>query len=66
MAWTQIELDKLDAAIAKGVLKVKYIDREVIYRSLNEMLKIRNEMKKELGQVAKGARILVETSKGIC
>ena len=37
MAWTQVDVDKLKAAIAQGATKVKFADREVTYRSLDEM-----------------------------
>lgn len=39
----------LDAAIAQGVTSVYYADKRVEYRSLNEMLRIRDLMKSELG-----------------
>ena len=66
MAWTQAELDSLEEAIAKGYLRVQYQDRVVWYRTLDEMLQIRNEMRKALGQVKKGDRFFVKTAKGIC
>lgn len=48
MAWTQAQLDALNKAIANGSTKVKYADREVTYRSLSEMLKLRTLMTDEL------------------
>ena len=39
--FTQEKLDALENAIAEGVLKVKYQDKEVQYRSLDEMLRLR-------------------------
>lgn len=54
MAFTQSQLDALDAAIAEGVLVVKYADKEVTYRSLNDMLRIRELMAKDvLGKTPK-------------
>ena len=41
MAYTQTQLDALDAAIAEGVLTVSYDGRTVTYRSLQEMKSIR-------------------------
>jgi hypothetical protein len=41
MAWTIEQLNALDAAIAEGALTVKYADKSVTYRSLDEMLRIR-------------------------
>lgn len=49
MAWTVTDLTILEAAIAQGATKVKYADKEVEYRSLNEMFQLREQMKKELG-----------------
>ena len=66
MAWTQEQLDAIEDAIAKGVLTVKYQDKEIRYRSLEDMFKIRNEMRKALGITRKGDRLYVETSKGTC
>ena len=37
MAWTQTDIDKLKVSIAQGATKVKFADREVSYRSLDEM-----------------------------
>lgn len=49
MAYTQTQLDTLTAAIAEGVLKVKYEDREVVYRSLDDMLALKRRIETELG-----------------
>jgi hypothetical protein len=38
MAWTQADVDTLKAAIASGVRRVRYTDREVEYQSTDEML----------------------------
>lgn len=48
-AATQTELDILEAAINSGATRVKYQDREVEYRSLEEMMQIRDRMRAELG-----------------
>lgn len=48
MAWTQTELDNLNKAIANGVTRVKYSDREVSYRSIEEMMKVRAAIMDEL------------------
>ena len=65
-AWTQEMLTALEEAIAKGVLIVRYQDKEIRYRSLDEMMKIRNEIRKSLGLVDKGGRLRVKTNKGLC
>lgn len=49
MSFTQPQLDALTAAIAEGTLRVKYQDKEILYRSMDEMLKLRELMKQELG-----------------
>lgn len=49
MAYTTEQLNALDAAIAEGALTVKYQDKMVTYRSLDEMMRIRKLMRDELG-----------------
>ncbi len=48
MAFTQPQLDALEAAIATGTLKVQYQDKSVTYASLKDMLALRQIMKQEL------------------
>tara|TARA_R110000803_G_scaffold162194_1_gene225787 strand:+ start:2667 stop:2906 length:240 start_codon:yes stop_codon:yes gene_type:complete len=48
--YTEENLANLEAAIAEGALKVKYADKEIEYRSLKDMLKIVDIMKKALGK----------------
>lgn len=38
MPWTSADLVAIDAAIASAVLRVRYTDREVTYRSMEELL----------------------------
>lgn len=64
MAYTQQQLDALEAAIAEGALKVEYGDKKVEYRSLNEMIRIREIMRADLGTL-KPRRTYAEFSKGI-
>lgn len=49
MAWTQNDLIVLEKAIASGATRVKYSDKEVEYRSLSEMMTIRDNIRTELG-----------------
>lgn len=66
MAWTQTQLDALEKAIAEGTLRVKYENKEVEYRSLEDMLKVRDLIRKELGIVSsKGQRIIATHSKDL-
>lgn len=65
--WTEEDLKILDDAIKKGVKIVKYTDKEVTYRSLDEMLKIRQLICKQLGLTSRGStRLLAQHSKGLC
>lgn len=48
MAWTQQDLDNLEAAIALGVLKAKQADQEVEYRSLADMERTRDLIRNAL------------------
>jgi hypothetical protein len=52
MSWSQEDLDALESAMKSGSARVKYQDREVEYRSLNEMLALRDLMRKALGLVS--------------
>lgn len=73
-AFTIENLTALEQAIVEGVKTVKYSDKEVEYRSLEEMLKIRNLMRKELcldkSKASKGLfggrRINAIHNKGLC
>lgn len=47
--YTQQQYDKLMEAIAQGVLEVKYANRSVTYRSLEDMLAIKDLMEQDLG-----------------
>ena len=49
MAFTQAQLDALEAAIATGALRVTYQDKSVQYHSLEDMLLLREAMRRELG-----------------
>lgn len=48
MAFTQAQLDTLEAAIAAGTLSVQYGDKRVTYHSMGEMLQLRDQMKREI------------------
>jgi hypothetical protein len=42
MAWTQTDVDALDAAIKNGTRQVRFSDREVTYSSIDDLIKARN------------------------
>ena len=48
MAWTQDQLDGLEAAIASGTLEVRTGDKSVRYHSLDEMIKLRDVIRNQL------------------
>lgn len=56
-------LDALIKSIYEGVLKVEYGDKKVEYRSLNEMVRLRDMLQAELGQ-GKARRTYGSVSKG--
>lgn len=59
-------LEKLEAAIYSGHLKVKNGDKEINYRSMSEMLQARNLLRADLGITAKSSkRIVMTVSKGL-
>lgn len=49
MAFTQLQYDAITDALAQGALTVKYADKEVTYRSLDEMIRIKGMMEHDLG-----------------
>lgn len=71
--FTMERLEALEAAIADGVLKVKYTDKEVEYRSMADMLLARALIRKKLGLSKNcggtglfgGTRIIARHSKGL-
>lgn len=48
MAFTQSQLDAIETAIASGELKVVFDGREVMYRSIDDLLKARSTIKTAL------------------
>ena len=60
MAWTQDDLNSISAAIATGARKVRFQTHETEFRSLDEMLRIRDQIKAEIDGTSTGGLILVE------
>lgn len=50
MAFTQLQLDALDEAIASGATEVWYDHKKVEYRSLDEMISLRRLMADEIAR----------------
>ena len=65
MAYTQSDLDKLEAAMAEGALRVKYKDKEIEYRSLAQMERLRDTMKREISGSKKTTRVSACYDKGL-
>ncbi|MCO7576178.1 MULTISPECIES: phage head-tail joining protein [Pseudomonas chlororaphis group] len=66
MAFTLEQYESLKAAVAEGALSVRYADKSVTYRSLDEMLRLLKLMATELGLNANndGGRRYTSFSKG--
>lgn len=67
MAYTQSQLDALDAAIASGAMEVRYENQTVKYRSIKEMTQLRNMINQELNPTTKSGMGFVNAthSKGL-
>ncbi|MEX3777822.1 hypothetical protein QIW53_13325 [Pseudomonas fluorescens] len=52
MSFTQKHLDAVEAAIARGEKVVRYTDRTVEYRTVDELLKAREEIRTSLSSAA--------------
>jgi hypothetical protein len=71
--YTLAKLELLEAAIAEGVTRVKYSDKEIEYRSLKEMKIVRRDMRRALGLETSsgggglfgGRRLIMRHSKGL-
>jgi hypothetical protein len=56
MAFTQQQYDDLVAAIAEGVTTVSSNGRQVSYRNLSDMMKLKATMEEDLGIAGAGRR----------
>lgn len=65
MAYTLDQVTALEKALAQGITRVKYADREVYYNSRGQMKAQLLEMKRELGLIPKRSRLKVYTCKGV-
>ena len=52
MSFTPKHLEDVERAIARGEKTVRYSDRTVEYRSIDELLKARDEIRTSLSQAA--------------
>ncbi len=66
MAFTNEQLIALEEAIAQGAMQVKFQDKEVRYQSINDMLLLRDVMRRALGVAnAKNARVYATFNKAL-
>jgi hypothetical protein len=65
MAYTLEQLQTLEDAIAQGVNQVMYGNKMVIYRSVDDMIKVRNMMRVELGLTPPTIRLKANHTKGL-
>lgn len=67
MAYTQAQLDAIEKAIGEGALEIEYGNptKRVKYRSLDEMIRVRDLIRKDLG-ITTGTtkRLYFSTCKG--
>lgn len=68
MAFTQTDLDAIDAAIASGELTVAHNGRTVTYRSMDDLLKARQRiddvLKRATGRTRGSFRVTFQTGRG--
>lgn len=65
-AWTTDDVAILEKAIAQGTLRVQYADKLIEYRSLNDMIRTLDMIRKDLGIAPKNAgRKFAQHSKGL-
>ncbi len=69
MAWTQTDLDKIEAAMATGQRRVRLNGREVEYHSIDQMIKARDAIQASITRASSGVRrptsYRARTSKGL-
>lgn len=64
MAYTANDLTAIESAIKEGTLEVQYGDKRVRYRSLDEMMRIRDLIRAELGLTSPRLRRYGQFNKG--
>lgn len=66
MAYTQSQIDALEAALATGARRVQYADRSVEYRDQAEMESLLARMKADLAGTVPVRQVRLATRKGFC
>jgi hypothetical protein len=66
MAYTQNDLDNVRSVIAQGLRSVVFEDgRQVHFRSVGDLLRVKNEIEKDLDQRPKRRAYTVHTQRGL-
>lgn len=67
MAYTQTDLDRLDAMIASGTLEMTYDGKRVVYRDMNQMLRARAHVASQIAAAgsAAPARFVIPEYQGL-
>jgi len=55
VAFTQADLDRVEAALASGTLEINYGDKGIVRFKFKELVELRNLIKKELENAQNGA-----------
>lgn len=64
MAWTQTDLDAINAAIATGARRVRFQTHEVEYQSVGDLLRARDAIAAEVGAAAGSGLMFAEYGPG--
>lgn len=68
MAWTQTDLDRLDAAFSRGIRRVTFVDGQTVeYYSVAEYQSLKRDMQADIAAAAGTRKTfrLAATSKGL-
>lgn len=69
MALSQSDVDRLEAAVARGELTVEYDGRRVTYRSMNELLQalayVKGEVQNQAGSAQQNRMSYVQFDRGL-
>ena len=57
MAYTQTDLDRLDAMIASGTLEMTYDGKRVVYRDMDQMLRARAHVASQIAAASSSAPV---------
>ncbi len=68
MSFTQTDLDNINQAIVSGVLRVNINGADITYRSLDDLLRVKNQITTFLNQDVKNGAVFQKLgfSKGLC